>query len=199
MGREAIIPVRGDRGADRALRGLTEGWGADLGGRVLPRIAFCGPGRSGKDECAHWFAENTRLRFGRSTSEVIAPYVAARLGLDAAEAFARRHEDRVLWFEVGNELRRHDPLFLVRECLADGEIVVGMRNRDEVIGARAEGLIDLLAWIDRDVPVDPTMTYGPELCDVRIDNRGTLADLRGRLAALASFAGVLALGRPASE
>ena len=121
---------------------------------------------------------------------MIAPYVAERLGLSATEAFARRHEDRELWFSVGNDLRADNPTFLVRECLEDGEIVVGMRNCDEVIAARSEGLIDLFVWIARDVEVDPTQTYGPELCDIEISNRGTLPELFGRLEALARFAGI---------
>jgi len=157
---------------------------------ALPTIALCGPGRSGKDECAQWLAANTPLRFGRSTSQVIAPHVAERLGVSVPEAFARRHEDRQLWFSVGNELRLHDPTFLVRECLRDGEIVVGMRNRDEVIAARSRRLIDLFVWITRDVPRDPTQAYGPELCDIEVENRGTLAELFDRLEALTRFAGL---------
>lgn len=163
--------------------------------RALPKIALCGPGRSGKDECAKWFSANTPLRFGRSTSQVIAPYVAERLGVSVPEAFARRHEDRELWFSVGNELRLHDPTFLVRECLRDGEIVVGLRNRDEMIAARSQRLIDLFVWISRDVPHDQTQTYGPELCDIEIENRGTLADLFDRLEALARFAGIFSLSK----
>lgn len=158
--------------------------------RALPKIALCGPGRSGKDECASWLSANTSLRFGRSTSQVIAPYVAERLGVSVAEAFARRHEDRELWFAIGNELRLQDPTFLVRECLRDGEIVVGMRNQDEVIAARSQRLIDLFVWISRDVPHDPTQTYGPELCDIEIENRGTLEELFDRLEALTRFAGL---------
>lgn len=157
---------------------------------TLPRLALCGPGRSGKDEAASWFAAHTRLRYTRSTSEVIAPHVAARLGMEIGEAFAKRHESRQLWFDVGNELRANDPAYLVRECLKDGEIAVGLRNADEVAAARAEHLIDLFIWIDRAVPEDSTMKFGPELCDVIVQNRGTLDEFVGRLAALARFAGL---------
>lgn len=96
-----------------------------------------------------------------------------------------------MWFDVGNELRRDDPAYLVRECLRDAEIVVGLRNADEVEAARAEGLIDLFIWVVRYVPPDPTMTFGPELCDVMLPNTGTLDRLHERLEALARFAGLL--------
>lgn len=156
----------------------------------LPTIAICGPGRSGKDTAANWFARHTHLRFGRSTSEIIAPYAAERLGRPVDVAFAHRHQNRVFWFNVGNELRATDPAFLVRECLKGGEIVVGMRNRSEVLAVRSERLVDLVVWIDRDVPTDPTMEFGPAECDVIVQNRGTLDEFEDRLAALARWAGL---------
>ena len=155
-----------------------------------PKIAICGPGRSGKDEAARWLASHTKLRFTRSTSEVIAPHAAARLGKGIAESFAERHENRQFWFDVGNELRAGDPAYLVRECLRGGEIVVGLRNADEVVEARRVGLVDLFIWIERDVLRDHTQTFGPELCDVVIPNNGSLEEFFGKLAALARFAGL---------
>lgn len=159
--------------------------------KPLPKLAIRGPGRCGKDTAARWLATHTPLRLGRTTSEIIAPHVAARLGLTVEEAFARRHENRPLWFEVGNELRSPDPTYLVRECMKEGEIVVGLRNSDEVKAARAEGLIDLFVWVEREVPADPTQTFGPDLCDIVISNNGTLDEFHGRLRALARFASLL--------
>src|SRR5687768_11374502 len=119
-------------------------------GSQTPKIAICGPGRSGKDTAAEWFAGHTVLRFGRTTSEVIAPHAAARLGLPVDVAFAQRHADRQLWFAIGVELQQSDPAYLVRETLRDAEISVGLRSRDELAAVRGERLVDLVAWIDRD-------------------------------------------------
>lgn len=155
----------------------------------LPRIALCGPSRCGKDTAAAWLAANTPLRMGRSTSEVIATLAAGALGLTVEAAFARRHEDRSLWYEFGKGLRAEDPAFLVRTVLAEGsDIVVGVRDREEIVTARREGLVDLIVWIDRDVPRDPTLEYNWDLCDVVIANWGTLDEFHARLAALARFA-----------
>jgi hypothetical protein len=66
-----------------------------------------------------------------------------------------------------------------------------MRNRSEVEAVRRGRLVDLLLWIDRDVPTDPTQEYGSELCDVIVQNRGTLKEFCGRLAALARWAGLI--------
>jgi hypothetical protein len=157
----------------------------------LPRIAICGPGRSGKDTAGAWLAANTPLRLGRTTSEVIAPHVAKRLGRPVIEVFAERHQNRQLWFDIGNELRANDPAFLVRECLKNADIAVGLRNEDEVRAASGERIVDLVLWIEREVPHDPTMKFGPELCDFTLTNHGDLDDLYARLEALARFAGLL--------
>jgi hypothetical protein len=156
-----------------------------------PKLAICGPGRSGKDPAACWLATHTRLRLGRSTSQVIAPFVASRLGISIEEAFNRRHMDRVYWFNLGNQLRASDPAALVREAIRDADIVQGLRNYDAVIASRNERLVDFFLWIERAVPPDPTMTFGPEKCDVIVQNNGTLPELYEKLESLARFANIL--------
>lgn len=159
--------------------------------KPVRKIAICGHGRSGKDTCARWLAEHTWLRLARTTSEVIAPYRAAELGISVEDAFARRHEERDVWYELGNRLRANDWARLVRETLVNAEICVGIRDPEELAAARSEGLIDLVLWVDRDVPPDPTMKFGAEHCDVIVENRGTLDEFYRRLTALARFAGLL--------
>jgi len=96
--------------------------------------------------------------------------------------------NRQVWFEVGNKLRTEDPAYLVRACLREGEIVVGLRNVDEVSVARELGLVDLFAWLDHDAPEDPTMTFGHELCDVIVANYGPIDELHEKKRAFARFA-----------
>lgn len=152
---------------------------------------LCGPSRCGKDEAAIWLSQNTPLRYAGSMSQVIAPHVARRLGKTVDEVFATRHADKQLWFDVGNELRARDPLRIVRECLEKSDIVVGPRDDGEIVHARETDLIDLAIWIEREVPEDPTMTYGPELCDIVVLNLGPLHRMHESLRALARFAGVI--------
>lgn len=156
------------------------------------RLALCGHGRAGKDAAAEWFGEHTTIRYsGFSTSRAITPYAARKLGISEEEAFARRHEDRELWFRLGNQLRMEDPAFLARQTFEHGDIAVGIRDRGEMEAVLREGLVDLAVWIEREVSVDPTLTYGRELCDIIIDNDGTLEEFHSRLRALAKAMGVL--------
>lgn len=156
------------------------------------KIALCGHGRVGKDEAANWFNANTTIRYsGFSTSMAITPHAAKRLGISEAEAFARRHEDRMLWYELGNELREHDRAFLARQTFEHGDIAVGIRDRQEMLAVLEEGLVDLAIWISRGVPPDPTLTYGPELCHIIIQNRSDLPEFHAKLHRLSACLGIL--------
>jgi hypothetical protein len=155
--------------------------------RTYHGIAICGPGRCGKDTVAAWFRDHRRMAYAKATSEVIVPHAARKIGLSDSEMFARRHEFRPLMFDTGVELRRDDPAYLAREVLKTGDLVVGVRDRVEMEAVRREKLVDLAIWIDRDVPPDPTMGYGPELCDIIVPNRWGLPELYGRLETLANL------------
>ena len=161
-------------------------------------LALSGPSQCGKDTVAEWFRDNCGLRYGRSTSAVICPHIAAEDGISFEEAFARRHEDRERWFRKGIELRKDDPAALVREVVKDGDIVVGVRDGAEFRAARDQGLFRLSIWIDRDVPDDPTLTYGPEECDLRLDNFDGIPELHRRLERLARGLGIAKLQAPAA-
>lgn len=159
------------------------------------KIAILGPSRAGKDVAADWLAANTRLRYTGSCSSVIAPVVAERYGMTVAEAFARRHEDRDLWFRTGNEMRASDPAALARETLRKGDICVGIRSRAEIEAVLSGGLVDLAIWVSRpNLPVDPTLEYGVEMADIVIRNHAGLDEFHGRLHRLAASWGVMCNG-----
>lgn len=140
---------------------------------------------------ADWLKAHSRCRYSFSTSAAIAPYVAGQIGITTAEAFARRHEDRELWRRVGDALRADDPAFLARKTLAGGDLSVGIRARVEIEAVQRERLVDLTLWVDRAVPPDPTLEFGPEMADVVIQNHWGLSELYARLAKFANALGIL--------
>lgn len=154
------------------------------------RLAICGPSRCGKDSAALYLRDRYGMVYWGSTSRVILPHVAQRLGISEETAYANRHAHADLWFAVGNELRRDDRAALARHVLARGDLCVGVRDHDEMEAVRDEGLCDLSIWLDRPGRRDPTMRYGPELCDVTILNHGSLDHLYARLDRLARAIGL---------
>jgi hypothetical protein len=161
---------------------------------VGKKLLFCGPGRAGKDTALDYLERITTLRNAGTFSRYLAPYVAQKLGLPEDVAYARRHESdemRMKWFVLGNELREKDPAALLRAALANGELTGGARNKNEVIAAKAERLVDLVVWIANDrCVIDPTMEFDSRSCDVVIENHWSLVEFEDRLKRFARFAGL---------
>jgi hypothetical protein len=147
----------------------------------LPVLAIVGHGRAGKDTAAEWLRDHTHLKFKGGCSYTGCDYVAKKLGLSWHEAWRTRHELRMDWYRILNEYREGDPSRLVRDCLEHSDIVCGIRDRMEMIAAKKEGLLDLIVWIDRPVPVDPTVTFTIEDADVIIRNYSGFDDFYARL------------------
>lgn len=155
---------------------------------TLPKLLIVGMGRAGKDTAGEWFADNTVLRYGGSTSLFLAEHVAKKLGVSAEEAYRRRHESdemRMLWFDTGNEIRNNDPLALVNRGLELGEVVAGIRDPREMAGIKKAELFDLIVWIEKDVPLDKTVKFTRMDADIIIENNGTKEQFYDKLRKLA--------------
>jgi len=155
-----------------------------------PVIGFMGYGRAGKDTAGEWLGNNSDLKYIGSSSNVVCPYIAAALGISEEEAWATRHKNREFWKTWCDEFRKNDYARMCRLILERGDIVIGLRDKKEIECCRAEGLVDLFVWIDRPVEVDPTVTFGPDDCDVVIRNYGTLDEFYTKLRRFMNFAGI---------
>ena len=140
----------------------------------LPTIAFCGFGRAGKDTAGKILWRKTPLTYSGSLSWAGLPYMADRLGLCQQDAWETRHDRRDEWKRMLDEFRADDATKLIRMSLALGQIVVGIRAKEELAAARAAGILDHVVWVHRaGTPVDSTVTYTWRDCDqVLFNNRG---------------------------
>lgn len=81
-----------------------------------------------------------------------------RMNMD--DAWKTRHEHRVLWGKIGDELRKDDPAALIRMGFANGDILVGPRRLKEIKKCMDDMIATHYIWIHRfNNPIDPTMTY----------------------------------------
>lgn len=164
------------------------------------KLLIVGHGRAGKDLAGEYLESITGLKFAGTTSKFLTKYVAKELGRSEEDVYATRHRDRMLWKQIGDDIRKDDPSLLIRESLQHGEIVGGVRDIAEIIAARNEGLVDLIVWIENIwVPVDPTVTFTERECDLVIQNNWDIPQLSGigpefkrRLDRFADFAGLIA-------
>jgi len=147
----------------------------------VPVIGWCGMGRAGKDTAAEWWCKRTQTKYPGSASMVVLPIIADSIGITPEEAFAERHRHREFWIHWCHAFRYPDPTILVKMCLGGGDVAVGIRGKVELLTVRDTGVVDYLFWVDRDVPVDPTVEYAADDCTLVIPNRRGLAELYTRL------------------
>lgn len=151
----------------------------------IPALAIVGMGRAGKDTAGEYLSQTFGLRPVKSSSLNALPLVAHMAGADDLDAFyAERHANRGFWIEACNALRADDLTRLARWCLGACDVAVGLRGKHEFAAVMADGVCDLSVWVDRDVPVDPTVEFAREDCDVVVENRQSLDRFRQRLARL---------------
>ena len=149
---------------------------------TLPTVMFGGFSRAGKDTAGKFLGQVSLLRYIGSLSWVGKGVVASALGLCEQEAWDTRHQHREEWYRILNEYRRSDHARLVKDSLMLGEIVVGLRDRDELSECRRQNLLTHTVWIDNPrVAKDPTTTYGPEDCDLVIANDSSIEDFHRKL------------------
>jgi hypothetical protein len=167
------------------LRDIMYHWG-------IPRIALVGYGRGGKDTAGGWLGLFTPLRYVGSTSRVVCPLIAKDLGLSVEEAWSQRHNHRRFWHHWCNEYRKDDPTKIARQCLENGDLVVGLRDIIELNACKEEKLFDLIVWVHNNrVEKDPTVTFTSDDCDVIVENNGTYVQFYEKLTRLCRFGGIM--------
>lgn len=154
------------------------------------KLLLVGYGQAGKDSAGEWLQENFNCKFGGSTSFYLARHVARITGQPEQQCYEARRQNRDLWWRIGRELRDNDPGCLIREALANGNVIAGVRDKCEVVAAREQGLVDVIAWIENpNVPVDPTMEFTMADCDLVIPNMSDLQAFYSRLRVFAKLCG----------
>lgn len=152
------------------------------------KLGISGNGECGKDTVAVWLALHTPIRYTASTSAYAAEEVFDLFQLASPgryktveECYTDRRNHRVFWADAIDAINERDPAYLYRKCLADQDLLTGVRKRREFEAVRAAGLVDAFIWIERKGPPDCTQQYGAQDCDFTIENNGSLEDLYDKL------------------
>jgi hypothetical protein len=167
----------------------------------MNRILFVGWGRAGKDAGAEYLGSISTIPYAGSTSWAAKELVAKILGIHPQVAWETRHQRRMEWKQICDDLRKNDPLRLIGIALwhsgSKGRgIIAGCRDKIELDAARREKVFDRIVWISRPgIPYDPTVTFGPQDCDDTLCNSGTLEEYHAKLRDWAIENGIL---RPAA-
>ena len=136
-----------------------------------PHIAFIGHGEGGKSEAAKIYCRLTGHKLIGSSSWHMREYIAKELGLSLEEAWNTRRQRRSEWRRIYRQYLEQDKARIVREMFQKGNVLEGLRSRDEFDAAKAEGLFDLVVWVECPwVKVDATQDLGPADADLVLNN-----------------------------
>lgn len=155
------------------------------------KIAICGPGQCGKAFVSAKLAQLTGLRYTYSTSYGVAKVVFEQLSHRYAtveECYADRRNHRKVWADIIEEYNNPTGIKLYEEMLEETDILDGIRRRFELEKCVVSGLLDLTIWVHNPlVAEDPTIDFGPETCDLTLDNSGSLLELERKIARFANL------------
>lgn len=155
-----------------------------------PKILIIGYARHGKDTVAELFSQNYGYTYMSSSQycaeKVIYPVLKNRYNYSSVEeCFNDRMNHRREWYDLITEYNIPDRTKLGRGIFEISDIYCGLRNYDEFIDLRDQGVFDYSIWVDRSkyLPPEPSSsnTLYPSLANIIVDNNGTLDDLKKKV------------------
>lgn len=154
-------------------------------------ILIAGDGGVGKDTVAKIISEISHLPYFHSTSWTAAKRMfecinnGGRLLYDlqpgqygsVKECYDDRANHRKAWAEFISQINQDDQAALYKQCIEEGnQILTGIRKTRELQACYTQHIIDLSIFVCPQFGYrlhDLTMEYGPELCDIIVENPKT--------------------------
>lgn len=157
------------------------------------KLLICGEGRHGKDTMAELLQEYVGLT-ATSSSWVAAglffdKYKDVYKYVDVMDCYEDRVNHRKEWYDFITEYNNPDRTKLTKKILETSNIYVGLRNPEEF--KEAKDLFNITIWVDasKRLPAEGKESNGitPDMCDVIIENNGTLSEFKDKVKAFASI------------
>lgn len=149
----------------------------------MKKILIVGHARHGKDTLAEYFRDNYEMDFlssSQAANEIfIFEKIKEKYGYVSLEnCFKDRVNRRKEWFDLITEYNKDNPSRLAKEILGRCDCYIGMRSDIEFYKSIADGLFDLIIWVDASerLPLEPieSMRINKDYADLIISNNGTL-------------------------
>jgi hypothetical protein len=119
----------------------------------MPKILIIGNGRHGKDTLAEIFERLFGMTFKASSSAASDIFIYEKLKLkynycDSRECFNDRQNHRAEWYDMICDYNIADKARLAKDIMSTSDCYVGMRDRDEIIECKKQGIFDIIIWVD---------------------------------------------------
>ena len=160
----------------------------------LPKLLVLGSMRHGKDT----FAEILRDLYGyqfKSSSQAAADIfiydeLKDKYGYKTSEeCFEDRVNHRPEWHQMIKDYNKNDQARLAKDILKNADCYVGMRDTDEILECKRQGLFNLIIWVDASerLPAEgkDSMNIDKSIADFIIENNGTLEEFEDKVCRIA--------------
>lgn len=155
-----------------------------------PNILIISHARWGKDQMAEYLNEFYGFTFKSSSiaaSEIfLFDIMKNKYGYNTPlECFEDRVNHRAEWKRLIDEYNKNDKARLAKEILKNSNIYVGMRDYQEIMECKKQGLFDLIIWVDssKRLPEESKDSFNIDitLADIIVDNNGTLEEYKEKI------------------
>lgn len=150
------------------------------------KILLIGGANVGKKTTGKLMADMYQLKYGGSISNfalkhVVFPKLKHRY-TTTEECFQDRHNHRKEWFQIITDFNQKDKGRLYKEMVKDSDVIVGLRNVNELLAVRH--LFEYVLWIKRDkVPLEKhsSCSVSEHDADATVLNNGDLENLSNNI------------------
>ena len=154
------------------------------------RLLIIGSARHGKDTFAEILQELYGLKFISSSQAAADIFIFDALRnkynyANSVECFEDRVNHRAEWYNMICGYNINDKAKLAKGILAMADCYVGMRDRDEIIECKKQGLFDLIVWVDASdrLPLEDASSFNISKsdADVILENNGTFEEFKEKV------------------
>lgn len=155
-----------------------------------PKLLIIGHARHGKDTVSEMLHEMYGLSFQSSSYYCAEKFIFDELKHrynynTVRECYDDRHAHRREWYQLIRNYNLNDDAKLGRDILSEYDVYCGLRDVDELVAIKKEGIVDNIIWVDRSKVLpnesNQSMTLTSKHADIVIDNNGSLEHLENQV------------------
>lgn len=156
----------------------------------VPKLLIIGNCRHGKDSLAELLNEYYGLKFMSSSQAAANIFIYDNLKVkynyeNSVECFEDRVNHRAEWYDMICEYNSVDKARLAKGILEQSDCYVGMRDRGEIDECVAQGLFDLIIWVDASerLPLESPDSFNIDksCAHIIVENNGTLEEFKNNV------------------
>ena len=161
------------------------------------RLLVTGLAQHGKDEVCKILKEKYGYNYTSSSIAAIELFIFDKIGAkwgykSPMELYDNRNKHRPELYQLITEYNTPDKSKLANDIMETNDIYCGLRCKDELAACRAEGVFEMIVWVDAVercgvTEGEDSITIRKDMAHYVIDNNGTKEDLLKEIEKMLAF------------